>query len=76
MKVGVLATMVFAISIGYPIASFAGLAFEGLVIDTDHWRHFFIIAGIIWGIADALPVPIDQTRRRDDPVPESAGGLA
>ena len=26
MKVGVLATMVFAISIGYPIASFAGLA--------------------------------------------------
>jgi len=58
------------------VASFAGLAFEGLVIDTDHWRHFFIVAGIIWGIADALPVPIDQTRRRDDPVPESAGGLA
>ena len=58
------------------VASFAGLAFEGLVIDTDHWRHFFIMAGIIWGIADALPVPIDQTRRRDDPVPESAGGLA
>ena len=53
------------------VASFAGLAFEGLVIDSDHWRHFFIMAGIIWGIADALPVPVDQTRRRDDPVPEA-----
>ena len=42
------------------VASFAGLAFEGLVIDSDHWRHFFIMAGIIWGIADALPVPVDQ----------------
>ena len=29
MKVGVLATMVFAISIGFPIASFAGLAPDG-----------------------------------------------
>ena len=57
------------------VASFAGLAFEGLVIDSDHWRHFFIMAGIIWGIADALPVPVDQTRRRDDPVPEGTSGL-
>lgn len=47
-------------------ASFAGLAFEGFVIDSDHWRVFFILTGGIWGLADApLPV-VDQTRRHDD----------
>lgn len=34
-------------------ASFAGLAFEGIVIDTDHWRHFFILQALVWGLADA-----------------------
>lgn len=23
----------------------------GMVIDTDHWRHFFLLVGIIWGCA-------------------------
>jgi O-antigen ligase len=49
------------------VASFAGLAFESFVIDSDHWRHFFLMAGLIWGIADAVPVAIDPSRRRDDP---------
>ncbi len=31
-------------------ASFLGLAFEGLIVDTDHWRHFFILVGLIWGL--------------------------
>jgi hypothetical protein len=26
---------------------------EGFIIDTDHWRHFFLILGIIWGLAAA-----------------------
>lgn len=34
-------------------AAFTGLVLEGLVIDTDHWRHFFILMGCIWGLADA-----------------------
>lgn len=34
-------------------ASFAGLAFEGAVIDTDHWRHFFLLQAFVWGLADA-----------------------
>lgn len=34
-------------------ASFAGLALESIVIDTDHWRHFFILMACIWGMADA-----------------------
>jgi O-antigen ligase len=48
------------------VASFAGLAFEGFVIDNDHWRHFFLMAGLIWGIADAAQVPVESRWRRDD----------
>lgn len=27
---------------------------QGLQIDTDHWRHFYLMLGLIWGLA-ALP---------------------
>jgi hypothetical protein len=40
----------------YAIVSFAvfvGEVGEGLVIDTDHWRHFFLILGLVWGLAAA-----------------------
>jgi O-antigen ligase len=47
-------------------AAFAGLVVEGFVVDTDHWRHFFIVMGCIWGLADATPPVIDTSRRRDD----------
>lgn len=50
-------------------AAFAGLAFEGYVIDSDHWRSFFIVLGCIWGLADAEPPLIDPSHRRDDPTP-------
>ena len=26
---------------------------EGLVIDSDHWRHLFIVLALIWGLSDA-----------------------
>ncbi len=35
------------------LASFAGLAAEGVIVDTDHWRHFFILVGIAWGLPAA-----------------------
>ncbi len=47
-------------------AAFAGLAIEGLIIDSDHWRHFFIFMGLIWGLADASEPVIDTERRRTD----------
>lgn len=55
---------------GFVVASaaFAGVAFEGFVIDSDHWRHVFILMACIWGLADALPPVIDTSRRRDDAV--------
>jgi hypothetical protein len=36
-------------------AAFAGLVVEGFVIDSDHWRHFFIVMACIWGLADTPP---------------------
>lgn len=29
--------------------TFAGHMLIGMVIDTDHWRHFYILLGILWG---------------------------
>jgi O-antigen ligase len=34
-------------------AAFVGIAFESFVIDSDHWRHFFLIFGMIWGLSAA-----------------------
>jgi hypothetical protein len=35
------------------VAAFIGEVVEGMVIDTDHWRHFFLLLGMIWGLAAA-----------------------
>ncbi|MDP3602417.1 MAG: O-antigen ligase domain-containing protein [Bosea sp. (in: a-proteobacteria)] len=29
---------------------------QGLQIDTDHWRHMYLMLGLVWGLA-ALPAP-------------------
>jgi O-antigen ligase len=34
-------------------ATFAGVAAEGMIIDTDHWRHFFLLLGLVWGLSAA-----------------------
>ncbi|HEX2841487.1 O-antigen ligase family protein [Hyphomicrobium sp.] len=47
-------------------ASFAGLVFEGFVIDTDHWRHFFVLMALIWGLVDATRPEPDPRRRAYD----------
>jgi hypothetical protein len=33
------------------VAAFIGMALEGLVIDSDHWRHFYLVMAMIWGMA-------------------------
>jgi hypothetical protein len=33
--------------------TFVGLASESLIIDTDHWRHFFMLIGAVWGVSIA-----------------------
>jgi O-antigen ligase len=32
------------------VATFLPLAIEAAIIDVDHWRHFFLIGGLIWGV--------------------------
>jgi len=34
-------------------AVFVGEAVEGMIVDTDHWRHFFLMLGLIWGLGTA-----------------------
>jgi O-antigen ligase len=34
-------------------ATFIAVAGEGAIIDTDHWRHFWLLAGVLWGGAIA-----------------------
>ena len=36
------------------MATFVPLVGEAAIIDTDHWRHFFLVAGLIWGVTAAL----------------------
>jgi hypothetical protein len=35
------------------MAAYTGVALEGLVIDTDHWRHYYLLLGLVWGFAIA-----------------------
>lgn len=41
-------------------AAFVGEVLEGFIIDTDHWRHFFLLLGMVWGLAAAT---LNQTRQ-------------
>jgi O-antigen ligase len=34
-------------------AAALGVAVEGLVIDTDHWRHFYVLLALVWGLMAA-----------------------
>jgi hypothetical protein len=34
-------------------ATFVGEVAEGFIIDTDHWRHFFLLLGMVWGLSAA-----------------------
>jgi O-antigen ligase len=43
--------------------AFAGTVAESFIIDTDHWRHFFLMLGAVWGMMVAARV---FARERDD----------
>lgn len=33
------------------------VAIQGFLIDSDHWRHFFLLTGLVWGLAEAARIP-------------------
>jgi hypothetical protein len=43
-------------------ASFIGLIAEAIIIDINHWRHLYVLMGMIWGLMLAAP-PATHTRR-------------
>ncbi|WP_169194789.1 O-antigen ligase family protein [Devosia sp. MC1541] len=47
-------------------AVFIPLALQSAIIDTDHWRHYFLVVGLIWGITahSAPPLYSGLTRKR------------
>jgi O-antigen ligase len=47
------------------VAAFLGVALEGAVVDTDHWRHFYLIMGMIWGLTLAPRHVQWQSRGRE-----------
>jgi hypothetical protein len=50
------------------VAAFVGEVAEGFVIDSDHWRHFYLLLGIIWGLAAAT---LNQGRKNPVPMPNA-----
>ncbi len=45
------------------LASLAAIIFEGAIIDTDHWRHFYLLLGVVVGLlASPLPRPARPAR--------------
>ncbi len=38
-----------------PYSAFVATAFEGIIIDSDHWRSFYVLMAMVWGIATPPP---------------------
>jgi O-antigen ligase len=36
------------------MSTYVMLVGESAIIDTDHWRHYFLLVGLIWGVASAI----------------------
>jgi len=44
-------------------ATFLGTVGEAFIIDTDHWRHFWMMMGLMWGMFAANQQHIATARR-------------
>jgi len=45
-------------------AAFVGVAAESFIIDTDHWRHYFLLLGVLWGLMAASRRHLADAGRR------------
>ena len=46
------------------VSVFVPLAGEAAIIDMDHWRHLFLVIGLIWGVTAAYNRAEPEERRR------------
>jgi hypothetical protein len=44
--------------------AYVGTIVESVIIDIDHWRHYYLILGVLWGLMAA-----SVAYRRSPPVP-------
>ena len=55
-------------------AAYLGTAVESIIIDTDHWRHAFLLLGVQWGLILATPAHMANARAmRDDDLFDEPG---
>ncbi len=40
------------------------LILQGMQIDTDHWRHFYLLLGMVWGLYAASELWLQRQRRQ------------
>ncbi len=45
------------------LATYIGVVLEGIVIDTDHWRHYYLLLGMVWGLT-AATITLQRRSRR------------
>jgi O-antigen ligase len=48
-------------------AAFLGVAAESAIIDVDHWRHSFLLLGVLWGLMAASRAHLTSAARRMAP---------
>ena len=41
-------------------AAYAGVALESAIIDSDHWRHAFLLLGLVWGLIAASQATVQR----------------
>lgn len=46
------------------VSTFTMHVIESAIIDSDHWRHYFLLVGLIWGISTAIRNDTGPAHRR------------
>ena len=41
--------------------AYTGMTVESFIIDTDHWRHVFLLLGVLWGLIAATRMSVVRT---------------
>ena len=49
-------------------AAFLGTFVESFIIDTDHWRHYFLLLGTMWGLFAATQIYLRTSANKQDAV--------
>jgi len=48
------------------VATFTMVIAESVIIDSDHWRHVYLLIGLVWGLASAIGNDRRKTAPRDE----------